>query len=311
MAEKQVVLGAAAPAGRTDFAVLADAARTAERGRFDFVLADSVTAANALAGFTDTVGLAVTLDTTSAEPYDVARQLASLDHLSGGRAAWNVVTAADERAAEFVDTARTLWDSWAEGVVTVDRGAGRFVSDPTAGAFYHRGRHFGIGGRFTVPRSPQAQPVVIVSGERPADRDLAARHGDVIIAPLATFEDARAFHADLERRTVDAGRPAGAVKVLAAVTMQILLDTTAGIAGSVADRIVRWVHGEAVDGFVLSSHITPAGLDEFVDTVVPLLQERGVLRTDYTAPTLRQHLGLGAPRSHRAVHPRSLQKVPS
>ncbi|MEN0134934.1 MAG: LLM class flavin-dependent oxidoreductase, partial [Rhodococcus sp. (in: high G+C Gram-positive bacteria)] len=275
-----------------------------ERGRFDFVLADGVTAANALAGFTDAVGLAATLDTTSAEPFDVARRFASLDHLSGGRAAWNTVATADERAAEFVDTARTLWDSWAEGVVTVDRGAGRFVSDPTAGAFYHRGRDFRIGGRFTVPRSPQAQPVVIVSGDGPAERDLAARHGDVFLAPLGTFESARAVYADLARRTVDAGRPAGAVKVLFTATFE-------GTATAVADRIIRWVDGEAADGFVLDSQATPAGLDEFVDTVVPLLQDRGVLRTGYTTPTLRQHLGLGAPRSHRAVHPRSLQKVPS
>ncbi|AII08967.1 LLM class flavin-dependent oxidoreductase [Rhodococcus opacus] len=304
MAEKQVVLGAAAPAGRTDFAVLAHAARTAERGRFDFFLDEGVTAANALAGFTDAVGLAATLDTTSAEPYDVARRLASLDHLSGGRAAWNTPAPGDERAAEFVDTARTLWDSWAEGVVTVDRGAGRFVSDPTAGAFYHRGRHFDIGGRFTVPRSPQAQPVVIVSGDGPQARDLAARHGDVILAPLGTFEAGRAFYDDLARRTVEAGRPAGAVKVLSAATF-------AGTATSVADRIVRWVREDAADGFVLPSHLTPGELDLFVDTVVPLLRDRGVLRTEYTTATLRQHLGLGAPRSHRAVNPRSLQKVPS
>ncbi|CAG7584305.1 LLM class flavin-dependent oxidoreductase [Rhodococcus opacus] len=304
MAEKQVVLGAAAPAGRTDFAVLADAARTAERGRFDFFLAEGVTAANALAGFTDTVGLAATLDTTSAEPYDVARRLASLDHLSGGRAAWNTVAPGGERASEFVDTARTLWDSWAEGVVTVDRDAGRFVSDPTAGAFYHRGRHFDIGGRFTVPRSPQAQPVVIVSGDGPEARDLAARHGDVIIAPLGTFEAGRAFYDDLARRTVEAGRPAGAVKVLSAATF-------VGTAASVADRIVRWVREDAADGFVLPSHLTPDELALFADTVVPLLQDRGVLRTEYITATLRQHLGLGAPRSHRAVNPRSLQKVPS
>ncbi|QSE93308.1 LLM class flavin-dependent oxidoreductase [Rhodococcus pseudokoreensis] len=304
MTDKQVVLGAAAPAGRTDFAVLADAARTAERGRFDFFLIDGVTAANALAGYTDAVGLAATLDTTSAEPFDVARRFASLDHLSGGRAAWNTAAPADGWAAEFVDTARTLWDSWAEGVVTVDRGAGRFVSDPTAGAFYHRGRHFDIGGRFTVPRSPQAQPVVIVSGDGPEARDLAARHGDAIIAPLGTLETARALHADLARRTVDAGRPAGAVKVLFTATF-------AGTAASVADRIVRWVREDAADGFVLPSLLTPDGLDPFVDTVVPLLQDRGVLRTDYTTATLRQHLGLGAPRSHRAVNPRSLQKVPS
>ncbi|MFC9550549.1 LLM class flavin-dependent oxidoreductase [Rhodococcus sp. NPDC056960] len=304
MAEKQVVLGASIAAGRTDAAASVHAARTAERGRFDFVVADGVTEPNALAAYTDRVGLAATLGTTSTEPYDVARRLGSLDHLSGGRAAWNVVTAADERAPEFVDIARTLWDSWAEGVVTVDRDAGRFVSDPTAGAFYHRGRDFRIGGRFTVPRSPQAQPVVIVSGDGPAERDLAARHGDVVIAPLATFEEGRAFRADLRRRTVAAGRPAGAVTVLAATTF-------AGPAASVADRIVRWVHGEAADGFVLDSQATPAGLDEFVDTVVPLLQDRGILRTDYTTPTLRRHLGLGAPLSHRAVHPRSLQKVPS
>ncbi|MDF3307678.1 LLM class flavin-dependent oxidoreductase [Rhodococcus sp. T2V] len=304
MTDKQVVLGAAAPAGRTDFAVLADAARTAERGRFDIFLADGVTAANALAGFTDAVGLAATLDTTSAEPFDVARRFASLDHLSGGRAAWNTVAPAGGRAAEFVGTARTLWDSWAEGVVTLDRGAGRFVSDPTAGAFYHRGRHFDIGGRFTVPRSPQAQPVVIVSGDGPEARDLAARHGDVILAPLGTFESARAAYTDVARRTVDAGRPAGAVKVLFTATF-------AGTAASVADRIVRWVREDAADGFVLPSLPTPDGLDPFVDTVVPLLQDRGVLRTDYTTATLRQHLGLGAPPSHRAVNPRSLQKVPS
>ncbi|WP_172651522.1 LLM class flavin-dependent oxidoreductase [Rhodococcus opacus] len=212
--------------------------------------------------------------------------------------------AAPAGRTDFVDTARTLWDSWAQGVVTVDRDAGRFVSDPTAGAFYHRGRHFDIGGRFTVPRSPQAQPVVIVSGDGPEARDLAARHGDVIIAPLGTFEAGRAFYDDLARRTVEAGRPAGAVKVLSAATF-------VGTAASVVDRIVRWVREDAADGFVLPSHLTPDELALFADTVVPLLQDRGVLRTEYITATLRQHLGLGAPRSHRAVNPRSLQKVPS
>ncbi|EID80736.1 nitrilotriacetate monooxygenase, component A [Rhodococcus opacus RKJ300 = JCM 13270] len=146
--------------------------------------------------------------------------------------------------------------------------------------------------------------MVIVSGDGPEARDLAARHGDVIIAPLGTFEAGRAFYDDLARRTVEAGRPAGAVKVLSAATF-------VGTAASVVDRIVRWVREDAADGFVLPSHLTPDELALFADTVVPLLQDRGVLRTEYITATLRQHLGLGAPRSHRAVNPRSLQKVPS
>ncbi|MGQ4434141.1 MULTISPECIES: NtaA/DmoA family FMN-dependent monooxygenase [unclassified Streptomyces] len=403
-------------------------ARTAERGLFDFFFLaeglrlrehkgrihdldvvgrpESLTVLNALAAVTERIGLAATVNATFNEPYELARRLATLDHLSGGRAAWNVVTSSDAftgenfrrggyldradrytRAAEFVDVARKLWDSW--------------TPDGLPRPFAHRGRHFDIAGEFTVPRSPQGHPVVIQAGDSGEGREFAARTADVVFfcrgsggcppgrhsTRHGTLEDSRAFYADVKGRLAKYGRDPDDLKVMPGVSV-VLGDTAAeaqeraaeirrqqvspqnailaleqlwgtdlssydpdgpfpdvdpvpdptltqgrtrrgdtvalaekwrslsrdkglsirqtvieasarqsfiGTPEAVAADLETFVRQDAADGFVLLPHLTPGGLDEFVDRVVPLLQERRVFRTEYRGTTLRSHLGLPDP----------------
>src|ERR1700722_4892784 len=179
-----------------EFSSFAQFAQTAERGKFDFLFLaeglrlreqnghiydldvvgrpDTFTVLAALAAVTERLGLTGTINSTFNEPYEVARQFASLDHLSGGRAAWNVVTSWDaftgenfrrggflaegqryERAGEFLQTARELWDSWDDDAIEADAAAGRFLRRPRPGRFEHHGAQFDISGQFNVPRSPQ------------------------------------------------------------------------------------------------------------------------------------------------------------
>ncbi|MFI0818364.1 NtaA/DmoA family FMN-dependent monooxygenase [Streptomyces sp. NPDC021098] len=397
-----------------DFSSFEHLARTAERGLFDFFFLaeglrlrehggrihdldvvgrpESITVLNALAAVTDRLGLAATVNATFNEPYELARRLASLDHLSGGRAAWNVVTSSDAftgenfrrggyldradrytRAAEFVALARELWDSWPEG------GSPR--------PFAHRGEQFAVEGRFGVPRSPQGHPVVIQAGDSAEGREFAASAADIIFTRHGTLEAGRAFYADVKRRLAAYGRAPGDLKIMPGVTFvlgdtaaeareraaeirrqqvspqnailaleqvwgvdlsgydpdgplpdidpdptsqvvqgrvrhadplalaakwralseekglsirQTVIETTGrqsfiGTPEAVAAEMARFVADEAADGFILVPHLTPGGLDEFVDRVVPLLQERGVFRTAYTGRTLRDHLGLSRP----------------
>src|SRR6266540_1503859 len=192
-----------------EFSSFEHLARTAERGLFDFFFLaeglrlrehkgrihdldvvgrpESITVLNALAAVTEHLGLAATVNATFNEPYELARRLATSDHLSGGRAAWNVVTSSDAltgenfrrggyldrsdryaRAAEFVATARELWDSW--------------TPDGVSRPFAHRGQHFDVAGEFTVPRSPQGYPVVIQAGDSDEGREFAASTADVIFS---------------------------------------------------------------------------------------------------------------------------------
>ncbi|MEU6702641.1 NtaA/DmoA family FMN-dependent monooxygenase [Streptomyces wuyuanensis] len=400
--------------GRAAFSSFEHLARTAERGLFDFVsLAEvprprhhqgrihdldamggpePISVLCALAAVTDRVGLAATVDAAFGEPYEPARRLASLDHLSAGRAAWTVVTSSDAltgenlrrggcperpdraaRAAEFVQSARELWGSW-----TPDG-----VPRPCA----HRGRYFSVEGEFTVPRSPQGRPVVIQAGDSDEGRELAAASADVVLARHDGIEAGRAFCADVKGRLAAYGRSPDDLKIMAAVTV-VLGDTDAearekaagirsrripprgaivapeegrrrdrsardpggplpgigpvqgsgpdggrfgtggppavaakgrapedaappsirqavpagterpfviGTPSGVAAALDAFVRSGAADGFVLVPHPAPGALDDFVDRVVPLLQERGALRTAYAGTTLRSHLGLGEP----------------
>jgi FMN-dependent oxidoreductase (nitrilotriacetate monooxygenase family) len=397
-----------------DFASFEHLARTAERGLFDFFFLaeglrlrehkgrihdldvvgrpESITVLNALAAVTERLGLAATVNATFNEPYELARRLATLDHLSGGRAAWNVVTSSDAftgenfrrggfldradryaRAAEFVATARELWDSWTpEGV---------------ARPFAHQGRHFDIAGEFGLPRSPQGQPVVIQAGDSDEGREFAAATADVVFTRHGTLDAGREFYADVKGRLATYGRSPEDLKIMPGVTV-VLGDTAAdareraaeirhrqvspqnallaleriwgvdlssydpdgplpdidpepepalaqgrvrvadplavaerwralsrakglsirqtvieasgrqsfvGTPETVAAELDEFVTAGAADGFILVPHLTPGGLDEFVDRVVPLLQERGAFRTEYTGTTLRSHLGLPEP----------------
>jgi FMN-dependent oxidoreductase (nitrilotriacetate monooxygenase family) len=418
-----------------DFSSFEHTARTAERGKFDFFFLaeglalrerdgqvfdqdvigrpDTFTVLASLAAVTEHLGLAATINATFNAPYELARQLATLDHLSGGRAAWNVVTSFDaftgqnfrrggfldrsqryERAGEAVALVRALWDSWADDAVVADRATGQFLRGPDdagrwPGAFEHHGSQFDVRGRFTVPRSPQGHPVVLQAGVSPQGRDFAAASSDAIFSPFTRLDEARAYYADIQERAARLGRAPGSVKILPSgsfvlgdtqdeaeekarwvrdqqvtgrtalilleqiwnrdlsaydpegplpdvdpdvdappfIQGRALLDADrvgwanrlraraqehgftlretvidqfsraefVGTPQQVADRIDDFVQQDGSDGFIVGSHLVPTGLDEFVDRVVPLLQERGSLRTEYTGTTLRDNLGLEVP----------------
>jgi FMN-dependent oxidoreductase (nitrilotriacetate monooxygenase family) len=356
---------------------------------------------------TERLGLTGTINSTFNEPYEVARQFASLDHLSGGRAAWNVVTSWDaftgenfrrggflaedqryERARTFLQTAQELFDSWRGDEIVADKATGVFLSDPNAGAFGHQDAHFDIHGRFNVPRSPQGRPVIFQAGDSDEGRDFAAAAADAIFSRHSTLGAGQAFYADVKGRLARYGRhrdellilpaatfvigdtdaeaaeiahevrlaqvsPQTAIKFLEQLwnrdlsdhdpdgalpsvdpvvgentisrgrasvrmfrdpiaianewrakaeaeklsTRELIAEVTGrqsfvGSPQTVATTINDFVQADASDGFILVPHITPGGLDPFVDQVVPLLQERGVFRADYAGTTLRDHLGL-------------------
>ncbi|MFI0418919.1 NtaA/DmoA family FMN-dependent monooxygenase [Spongiactinospora sp. 9N601] len=408
-----------------DFASFVHLAKTAERGKFDFFFLaeglrlrelkgrihdldvvgrpESLTVLSALAAVTDRLGLAGTVNATFNEPYELARRVATLDHLSEGRAGWNVVTTSDaftgenfrrggyldradryERAAEFVRLSRELWDSWRPDAIAADQAAGRFVREGAIGTVRHDGAQFTIEGRATVPRPPQGHPVIIQAGDSDEGREFAAASADVIFTPHGTLEDGRRFYADVKRRLGKYDRRPHQLKIMPGVTFalgdteeeaaenaaairrqqvgpqtaiafleqvwgrdmsaydpdgplpdvepdlsggviqgrtplgdraavaakwralaeekrltirELVIEVTGrqnfvGTPATVARKIDEYVQAEAADGFILVPHLTPGGLDGFVDQVVPLLQERGAFRADYRGTTLREHLEL-------------------
>ncbi|TQS42576.1 NtaA/DmoA family FMN-dependent monooxygenase [Cryptosporangium phraense] len=420
------------PAGGShiEFSSFVHLAQTAERAKFDFFFLaeglrlreqggqiydldvvgrpDTFTVLAALAAVTDRLGLTGTINSTFNEPYEVARQFASLDHLSAGRAGWNVVTSWDaftgenfrrggflpesarySRAREFLSTAAELFDSWRGDEIVADKSSGVFLGNPAAGAFRHRGEQFDISGRFNVPRSPQGRPVILQAGDSDEGREFAAATADAIFSRHGTLEAGQAFYADVKGRLAKYGRRHDQLVVLPAATFvlgdtdadaqekaavvrrqqvsgataikfaeqlwnrdlsgydpdgplpdvdpivgestiskgrasvrmnrdpiavanqwralaaeknlsmrEVIIEVTGrqnfiGSAATIAEQINTLVQADASDGFILVPHITPGGLDEFADTVVPLLQERGVFRTEYEGTTLREHLGLG------------------
>ncbi|SDQ58915.1 NtaA/DmoA family FMN-dependent monooxygenase [Microbacterium sp. cf332] len=232
-----------------EFAAFEYFARTAERGFFDYVFLaeglrlrehkgrvheldvlgrpNTLAILAALTAVTDHVGLVGTLSTTFNEPYELARQLASLDHLSGGRAGWNAVTSSDafhganfrrggfldhadryERAKEFAALSKKLWDSWDEGEALPRR-------------IRHSGPQFDVDALFDVPRSPQARPVIVQAGDSADGRDFGAEHAEVIFSLHQDFDAARVFYDDVKGRLAAWGRDEDSLKILPAATFVI------------------------------------------------------------------------------------------
>jgi FMN-dependent oxidoreductase (nitrilotriacetate monooxygenase family) len=240
-------------------------AQTAERATFDFLFLaeglrlreqagriydldvvgrpDTFTVLAALSSVTERLGLAGTINSTFNEPFEVARQFASLDHLSGGRAAWNVVTSWDaftgenfrrcgflaesdrySRAERFLRAAWQLFDSWHGDEIVADKATGRFLAEPRPGRFVHRDDHFDIAGQFTVPRSPQGRPVIFQAGDSNEGREFAAATADAIFSRHGTLAAGQAFYADVKGRLARYGRTPESLKVLPAATF-VLGDT--------------------------------------------------------------------------------------
>lgn len=197
---------------------------------------EPVTLLAALAMVTRHIGLVATLTTTYDEPFHVARRFASLDHISGGRAGWNLVTTSNsydalnfshsehvardaryELANEFADVVKGLWDSWADDAFPQDKATGRFLDPSKVQVLGHKGKYFQVAGALNAPRPPQGHPVVFSAEQSEAGRELSARHADCIFAIEATLPAAQTLYADFKDRLARYGREPGDLKILADV----------------------------------------------------------------------------------------------
>lgn len=194
---------------------------------------EPLTLLSALAAVTSHIGLIGTISTTYTEPYNVARQLASLDHLSGGRAGWNVVTTADEtasrnfgldahaahatryaRADEYQQVVKRLWHSWAVDAIEIDRVAGTQTREDGIRPVGFRGEHIRVDGALNVPRPPQGWPLLAHAGQSPDGLAVAARHAELLFSVQQDVDSAAGFAAGLRDRLVAAGRPADGIRIL-------------------------------------------------------------------------------------------------
>ncbi|WP_421999640.1 LLM class flavin-dependent oxidoreductase [Reyranella sp.] len=241
----------ASPLPLTDIDYYGGLARQAEAGLFDSIfLADTlamldtvaqapsswlepITALGALAAMTRRIGLIATASTTYTEPYNLARQFASLDHISRGRVGWNIVTTwlapaarnfgtiglvdhagRYERGEEFMEVVKGLWDSWADDAVLDDRTAGRYARGERIRAIDHAGPHYRVAGPLNMPRGPQGRPVFVQAGSSETGRRFAARHAEAVFTAQMEKKTAQDFYADLKRLAVAEGRAPERILIL-------------------------------------------------------------------------------------------------
>lgn len=226
-------------------------AQTAERGKLDSIFfadglavgrnvrynspnqLEPITLLAAIAVLTERVGLIATASTSYHEPFQLARLFASLDHISGGRAGWNIVTSAGEdeaqnfnldqrpahedryaRATEFVQVAKQLWDSWGDGARVLDKESGIYVDTDLVHPIDHVGTRFQVRGPLNVPRPVQGHPLLVQAGSSETGREYAARFAEAVFTAQQTLPEAQAFYADLKSRAAAFGRRADEVVVL-------------------------------------------------------------------------------------------------
>lgn len=220
-----------------------DIAIKAEQAKFDFIFVadglyineksiphflnrfEPITLLSALASVTQNIGLVGTVSTSYSEPFTIARQFASLDHLSHGRAGWNVVTTPLEGTAlnhtrkqhpehslryeiadEYLNVAKGLWDSWEQGAFVRNKETGQFFERSKLHTLNHKGKHFEVAGPLNVERSPQERPIVFQAGASGAGRALAAKHADAIFTHQNTLEEAQKFYEDVKQQVIKNGR---------------------------------------------------------------------------------------------------------
>ncbi len=339
---------AASPLPLTDIRYYADLARKAEAGLFDSIfLADTlgvgedvthaprtwlepVTALAALAGVTTHIGLIATCSTTYTEPFNLARQFASVDHISNGRVGWNIVTtwlatAAGnygghgplshaeryERAEEYMRVVTGLWDSWSDDAVLDDRASGAYARDGSLRAVNHQGPHYEVAGPLNLPRGPQGRPVFVQAGSSDTGRRFAARYAEAVFTAQMEKATAKDFYADLKALAADEGRAPDQVLILPGLSPVI------GSTEAEARRIARELNdlsnpevgrkrlsgrfgGHDFSHLKLDEPLTP---DDFPDPgTVQAARSRteviiGLVRRE--KPTLRQLLGyLAGARGH-------------
>ena len=327
-------------AGSTDIAYFRTLAQLAEQGCFDlFFIADTpaartdnlhawsrfpmfmnvlepVTLLTGLAGATSHIGLGGTVSTSFSEPYNVARQFASLDHISGGRAAWNVVTSANdyaarnfghatlpphalryERASEFVDVVNALWDSWDDDAFIHDRTSGLFFDPHKQHAVHHQGKFFKVDGALNIARSPQGHPVIIQAGASDTGLELAARTAEVVFASASNPQDAKRGYDDLKGRMSKYERDPDTMKILAG--LPVVIGSSQQEAEDKAQALQEMIHpdvGRFRLGTDLETDLSDLPLDEpipperlpksanqhkaFFDGIMKIIREEN--------PTLRQ-----------------------
>jgi FMN-dependent oxidoreductase (nitrilotriacetate monooxygenase family) len=244
-------VGEVSPTAYLDVDYYTNIARISERGTLDAIfLADGpalqenigtnpggrlepTILLTAVALATSHIGVIATCSTTYNDPFNLARRLASLDHVSGGRAAWNVVTNAGDlaaqnfglagapvhvdrygRAEEFLDVATRLWDSWEDDAIIADRAAGRFADPAQVHRIDHEGSHFRVRGPLNLPRGPQGRPVLFQAGSSEGGKALGARWADAIFTTQTTLEDGKAFYNEMRARARGHGRDPDGLKIM-------------------------------------------------------------------------------------------------
>ncbi|MGE4324474.1 MAG: LLM class flavin-dependent oxidoreductase, partial [Sphingobium sp.] len=211
--------------------------------RVDAMRIDPLVLLGALAARTDKLGLICTLSTSYNEPYAVARRMATLDHISEGRAGWNVVTSTSQnearnfgrdqhfghaeryaRAGEFLDVAKALWDGFAEDAIEFDQENGRYFNPDRMVGLDHEGEFFRVSGPMTCVRPPQGHPVIVQAGSSDAGQALAARTAEVVFTSHPNIPSARKFYASLKEQLVAAGRSPDSCKIVPAI-QPLIADT--------------------------------------------------------------------------------------
>jgi FMN-dependent oxidoreductase (nitrilotriacetate monooxygenase family) len=230
-----------AAVSNNDLAVIQEIARIAERGKFDLLFVsdgldyeqgdlpsfmcrfEPTSLISVLSAHTTRLGLGATVSTSFTEPYNVARLFASIDHISEGRAAWNVVTCSRpkaastsacqidhelryQRAEEFVDVVKGLWDCWEDGALVADKASGVYIDDSKIRLLDYKGRFFQVKGPMNIARCPQGHPVILQAGGSPSGLDLAARTADVVFSVVQELDSAKKAYTDLKGRMAKYGR---------------------------------------------------------------------------------------------------------
>jgi len=261
------------PLALTDIRYYQDLAQRAEAALFDSIFfadqlalggdvtqaprtwLEPITVLAALAVATNRVGLIATASTTYTEPFNLARQFASIDHISNGRAAWNIVTSWLATAAEnyggdgqvshadryargeaFMTVVKELWDSWAADAVIDDRASGRYARGERIRPINHRGEHYAVLGPLNMPRPPQGRPVLVQAGSSDTGRRFAARHADAVFTAHMAKSTAQEFYADLKKLAAEEGRDPAQVLILPGLSPMI------GSTEAEAQRLAREVN---------------------------------------------------------------------
>lgn len=283
---------------------------------------EPVTLMSALASYTTRIGLAMTMSTTYTQPYRIARQLASLDLISGGRAAWNVVTSTQTneasnfghsalfshaeryaRATEFVKVVKGLWSTSDKDIFKGDKQSGQLFDAGSIHGFNHSGPCYTVDGILNVPLSPQGRPVLVQAGSSGAGRQLAAEIGEVVFATHPEIRSAQEYYSDLKRRAAAFGRPAEALVVMPGIipvlgeTRQEALDKRAELDALLDPGVAIAVLSELVGGVDLSGFPLDAPLHDLSESN----RSRGIKEliyqiagtTNMTLAALAQQLAAG------------------